>query len=117
MAALKNDNSVNYGSRTITTITGAVTYVCDDFTVNRPVNEILLTDELNEPSGSVTYADFVRGTANLQFLTKYPLGGDTFSVTIGAEYGAETFIIQEVGNPEQKGSIKMVPITFLKSYA
>lgn len=114
MGAIYNDGSVNYGSITVTI--GAVTYVADDFTVNRNAKIIKQTDELDEPAGSVGVSEFVEGSATLQYLTAYPVAGTSFPVTVDSVIGSESFRVVNVGNPLNKASIKMVPITFIKNY-
>lgn len=111
MAVVYNDGSVLYGSRQITLSTaGAV--IADSIEVTRPSNVIERTNYVGEPSGWVAVPGFVTGTASLQLASTVPVLGETFSTTFGAS--SETFVLVEVGQPEEKGSLKMVNVTFRK---
>ena len=116
MAAVYNDNSVSYGSRTLSV--NSVTYIADNFTVTDGVKEILRTNELDEPVGSVGVQDFVRGSAQLQlgtgaaFVTK----GQNFTVNYANAVNA-VFVIQSADYPEDKAGEKKQNITFIKEYA
>ncbi len=112
---LSNDGSVPYGSRVLTINT--VTYVAEQIEVRRPTFVIERRNQLNQPSGQVIDDDFVAGTATLQLATgatAIPANGMTFSTTF--EAAAETFIISEVGQPEEQGAEKKVTISFRKKY-
>ncbi|MEM6884780.1 MAG: hypothetical protein AAF571_07080 [Verrucomicrobiota bacterium] len=114
---LQNDGSIPYGSRVITI--NLVTYVADNIEVQRPTKEILRTDEVDEPSGAVTYADFVTGSATLQMATSstaMPPLGQTFTETFDTTVGSETFIIKNVSQPFEKGGERKVSIEFRKAY-
>lgn len=114
MATSYNDGTIPVNSITIT-IDGVV-YVCDDFNIERPTKSILRTDQNDEPSGGYHYKDVVNGTATVQYLTKYPAAFETFTVTVDAVIGAETFIVLNVGDHLVKGQERKVPITFTKKY-
>ncbi len=112
-----NDGTVQYGSRVLT-ING-VTYVADNITVNRPTKRIERTDQIGEPSGSVGVAGFVTGSCQLQIATSStaePQGGYTFTVTLDATIGAETFYIESPGRTENKDAEKKINVTFVKKY-
>jgi len=115
MAATFNDNNVDYGSRVLSI--NAVNYVADNFTVTFATKEILKTNELDEPTGSVAVPDFVRGTAQIQ------MGANTAYVTIGQNFTTNiantvngVFFIQSVEIPEDKTAEKKQSITFIKKY-
>ena len=117
MAAIVNDGSVQYGSRVLSI--NSVSYVADNIEVNRPTKTITRTNELDEPDGQVTYADYVTGSATLQLesgATVIPVAGLTFSATFIASIGAETFYLENVDQPEVKDAEKKVNITFRKQY-
>src|SRR6056300_1323111 len=117
MAAVSNDGSVQYGSRTIQipASTGD-TFVADNVEVTRGTNVIEQTDQLGEPSGQVIVDAFVTGTAQIQMIasTDPPLLGEEFAETFVTSIGSETFIVSEVGQPETKDGEKKVNISFRK---
>lgn len=115
MSAFTNDGTVQYGSRVLT-ING-VDYVADNCEVTRPSKTIERTNEIDEPSGQVSYEGFVTGSATLQLATGstvIPILGQEFSTTFGAS--SETFYIDSVTQPESKDAEKKVNITFRKKY-
>lgn len=117
MAAFKNDGTVQYGSRVLTI--NAVAYVADNINVNRPGKTIERTNELDEPSGQVSYSGFVTGSATIQLATSataIPVQGLTFSTTFVTSIGSETFYIESVDQPEEKAGEKKVNINFRKQY-
>jgi hypothetical protein len=134
MSAFKNDNTVQYGSIVLTigtfaagtppTISSTTTFVADNFTITRPSKTIERTNEIDEPSGQVSYLGFVTGSAQLQLAsgsTLYPLHGKHFTVTLFDTDGsgsndAEYFYIDSVDQPLVKDGEKKVPITFRKIY-
>lgn len=122
MSAFKNDNTVQYGSRVLTIGsadggTGGTTYVADNITVTRGAKTIERTNEIDEPSGQVSYATFVTGSATLQLAsgsTAVPIQGWEFTATFVASIGAEEFYIDSVTQPESKDAEKKINITFRK---
>jgi len=112
---LVNDGTVQYGSRVLTI--NSVTYVAEQIEVRRPTFVIERRNQLNQPSGQVIDDDFVTGTATLQLATgstAIPTNGQSFTETFGA--ASETFLISEVGQPEEQGGEKKVTISFRKKY-
>ncbi len=112
MSAFKNDGTVQYGSVVLTI--NAVTYVADSFTVNRPGKTIERTNEIDEPSGQVSYVGFVTGSATLQLAsgsTAIPTQGLEFTTTVN---GSETFYIDSLDQPHDKAGEKKLNITFRK---
>src|SRR6266540_2244455 len=98
---LSNDGSIPYGSLVLTI--NNVTYVAEQIEVRRPTFIIERRNQLNQRSGQVIDDDFVTGTATLQLATgatAIPTNGMTFSTTF--EAAAETFIVSEVGQPEEQ---------------
>lgn len=111
MAATYNDGSVLYGSRQLT-LSSAGAVIADNIDVARPTNIIERTNYVNEPSGWVAVPNFVTGSATLQLSSTVPVLGETFTTTFGAS--SEEFVIVDITQPEEKGSMKMVNITFRK---
>ena len=117
MSAFKNDGTIPYGSRVLSI--AAVSYVADNIEVQRPSKTIERTNEIDEPSGQVSYAGFVTGTATLQLATTstaQPAAGAEFSATFDSGIGSETFYVTDVGRSESKESEKKVNISFRKKY-
>lgn len=135
MAAYRNDGTVQYGSAVLAI--GAVTagnpptigtptnYVADNITISRPGKTIERTNELDEPSGQVSYIGFVTGSATVQLATSstlVPTQGKGFTLTVydpdgGGTADAEYFYIDSVDIPMDKGGEKKVNITFRKIVA
>lgn len=127
--ATKNNGTVQHGSRVLTIGsasggTGGTAYVADNFNVTRPTKTIERTNELDAPSGQVTYETFVTGSATLQLAadtTKAPLLGHEFTVTgLLPDSGspsaptAEIFYLSEVGHVETNNGEKKVNVSFRK---
>lgn len=120
MAAFKNDSTVQYGSRVLTIGSadkgaGGVTYVADNITIERGSKTIERTNELDEPSGQVSYKTFVTGSATLQLAsgsTVIPEQGFEFEATFVTAIGAKEYYIDSVSQPETKDGEKKINITF-----
>jgi hypothetical protein len=117
-----NDGSIPYGVRLETFSRGVVSlgsYVCENLTLTRPTVAIRRKDELGGPNGSVGVPDFVTGTATVQLATsssKILRPGDTFSDTFDSDLGSESFIVENVDQPEGQTDYKKVNIRFVKKY-
>ena len=120
MAAFKNDNTVQYGSRVLTigaadAGAGGVAYVADHITIERGAKTIARTNEIDEPSGQVSYATFVTGSAMLQLAsgsTVVPQQGYEFAATFVTAIGSEEFYIETISQPETKDGEKKININF-----
>lgn len=115
--SIYNDGAVQMGARDLTI--NEIVYAGDSVAVNRPTKNVRRTNSVDEPSGSRIYADFVTGSATLQLAdetTPIPENGMTFAETFVTNIGEETFIIDNVGQPEEKAGEKKVTITFVKKY-
>jgi hypothetical protein len=136
MSALRNDGTVQYGSAVLAigvvtagnppTVATTTNYVADNISISRPGKTIERTNELDEPSGQVTYAGFVTGSATIQLATSsalVPFHGKGFSLNSGfdpdndADTDAEVFYIDSVDQPLTKDGERKVNITFRKFYA
>lgn len=135
MAAFRNDGTVQYGSfvlaiGTITpgnppTVGAGTNYVADNVSINRPSKTIERTNEIDEPSGQVSYGGFVTGSATIQFATSAtlaPLLGKGFSLTVfdtdgDGDNDAEVFYIDSIDQPFEKGGERKANITFRKIVA
>lgn len=136
MSAFRNDGSVQYGSMVLSigtlvagnppTITGGTTvsYVADNVEISRPGKTIERTNELDEPSGQVSYAGFVTGSATIQLATSAILApglGQGFTLSVYDVDGlgavdAEFFYIDSVSTPFANNGERKVSITFRKIY-
>lgn len=108
-----NDGTVRYGSR-VETI-GAAEFVLDDISISRPSKTIERTNQIDEPSGQVSYPGFVTGSATAQFADASsvpPALGAEFTDDFG--YGEETFYIDSVTTPETKDQESKINLTFRK---
>jgi len=130
MSAFKNDNTVQYGSRVLSigtfvpggspSISSATSYVADNITLNRPGKTIERTNQIDEPSGQVSYVGFVTGSAQVQMATASvdtPAQGEAFLLQVLRLAGSavdEWFYIDSVDQPLVKDGETKVPITFRK---
>jgi hypothetical protein len=134
MSAFRNDGSVQYGSMVLAigvvtagippTIGTTVNYVADNVEISRPGKTIERTNEIDEPSGQISYIGFVTGSATLQLATGSILApglgrGFTLSVFDTDNSGAvdaEWFYIDSISTPFAKDGERKVNITFRKIY-
>lgn len=117
MSAFKNEGTVQYGSKVLTI--DAVAYVADNVTINRTSKTIPRTNEIDEPSGQVSYkGEPDTGTAQIQLAsgsTAFPSQGDTFTIDLG--FASETYYITDISIPYVKDGETKVNITFRESIA
>ncbi len=114
------DGSQQYGTPTITTVTGAVAYKLNSLNITRPISEALDHDVSGNPQRQRFTANVSELTADAQLATSstvLPVFGDTFSLNVDAAYGAELWIITQVGvvRSNEPGAIRVAPITAKKS--
>lgn len=136
MAATRNDGTVQYGSAVLAigvitagsppTVGSTTNYVADNISISRPSKTIERTNEIDEPSGQVSYPGFVTGSATIQLATSstlVPFHGKGFSLNSGfdpdndADTDAEVFYIDSVEQPISKDAERKVNITFRKIVA
>lgn len=119
MAVIHNDGTVQYGSVVLTIPTSGVTYVANQCEVTRPTKKITRVNELGEPSGWATVADFATGSATLQLAsgsTVYPQIGDTFTHTFDTETGSESWNVTQTSQPLTAEGQRFITINFDKKY-
>jgi len=109
---------MKYGS--ITIAIDGVNYVLNNFQPSRPVNHMVDNGVTGLPARSRTVAQQATFTAEAQIetgSTAYPQLGDTFTATIDANYGSETWVIHEVtpNISNDAGSITTLSISGVKS--
>lgn len=115
MSTSKNDGAIPYGSIVITI--NSVTYIADSFSISRPSKTIERTSEVDLPTGQISYDGFVTGSATLQLAsdsTAIPAMYQTFTSSVSGS--SETFYIDSVTQPLEKGGEKKINITFRKQY-
>ncbi len=110
------DGSPGFGTSTVT-ISGT-TYVAENITINRPVAEAEDFTLTGSPSRKRVTALRANGTMTLQVdsSTTRPQMGQTFSLNVDANFGAETFVLKEVGVEQSNdaGTLRKIPVTFDK---
>jgi hypothetical protein len=122
MSNFKNDGSVQYGSQVLVIGSaaggvGGSNYVADNIEISRPSKTIERTNHLDEPSGQVSYATFVTGSATVQLADDsavVPKHGWEFTATFDSEFGAEVFYVDSISQPFSKDAETKVNITFRK---
>ena len=117
MSAFKNEVTVQYGSQVLTI--GGEAYVADNITINRTSKTILRTNEIDEPSGQVSYkGEPDTGTAQIQLASgsaTTPQQGETFTADLG--FGSETYYVTDISKPFAKDGETKLNITFRESIA
>jgi hypothetical protein len=122
MSANFNDVGIPYGSQTLvllatTTATTGITYIADNIDFQNPSKEILRTNQLDEPSGSVDYDDFMRATATLQrgtTTTNAPTKGYVCQLTPPGAAAAIWFRVFDFSTPQAKDQAHTFNVTFKK---
>lgn len=116
------DNSVPYGSRTVTFSRAAVSlgsYVAEQISVNRPANVLKRKNEVGNPNGAVGQEDFVTGSATVQLAdstSKQLRVGDTFPAIFDTDLGSENYWITSADQPESQSDYKKQSVQFQKKY-
>lgn len=111
------DGSPAFGTTTITI--SATTYVAEQITINRPVAEAEDFTALGIPNRKRVTALRANGTMTIQASSGSagkPVMGSTFSMTVDDNFGAETWVIKEVGVEQSNdaGTLRKIPVTFDK---
>lgn len=128
MSAFKNDQTIPYGSEALSigtlvpgspaTISGGVSYIADNMTFETPAKTIERTNELDEPTGQVSYIGFVTGSATLQLATTstaVPTQGQHF-LSNNRTGTNEVYYIESLSQPFSKDAETKVNINFRKAY-
>ena len=108
--AATEDNTTIYGSVVLTINTE--TFIAETIEVSRPMKKIRRYDQIGEAAGSVYLNDFIEGTATLQVENDPPLKGESFTTTLDAGIGAETFYVTSVTNALSADDIQKCNISF-----
>ena len=114
------DGTQAYGTPVITTVTAAVAYQLNNISISRPVTEAKDYDENGMPGRARYTGDVAELTAECQLATSSttpPVFGDTFTLTVDAAYGSETWIIMpsDYSATNGAGDIRVVPLRARKS--
>ncbi len=116
-----NDGAIPFGSVAIalkatTAATASITYIADNLDFSNPSKEILRTNQIDEPSGSIDYNDFQRATATLQRATSTtdaPTKGYLCQLTPPGGVQA-WWRVFDVNTPQQKDQAHTFSVTFKK---
>lgn len=121
MSANYNDGSIPYGSQVVTlmastTHTTGTTYIADNIEFSDPSKEILRTNQIDEPSGSVDYSDFSRATSTLQMATtSTPLPSKGSVASLSRAGGTSAFYrVFDVTEPQSKDAARVINVTWKK---
>ncbi len=115
VAALILDGSMPYGSISITASNG-VAYILEEFTVDRSSTKADDNNAVGSPQRRRATHDRSTFTAVMQLATSgtaRPGFGDTFTVTVDSNYGAELFTFDPVPTTytNDPGDIRKVRVT------
>lgn len=108
------------GSSGVIQING-VSYKVNNVTPSRASQEAKDYNPDGTPGRRRDTADFDTCSMELQLgtsATAYPKFGDTFSMTLDSNYGAETWVVQPVAVPQTNGAgdIRAIPLEVKKVY-
>lgn len=112
------DGAMKYGSFVATI--SSVAYILNNFQVSRPTNHLVDIGVAGLPARSRTVQQQATFTCEAQIATgstAYPEFGDTFTATIDANYGEETWVIHEVtpNISNDSGSLTTLSISGVKA--
>lgn len=115
------DGTQAYGTPNSGTITiNGVAYILENVNVDRPESKALSRDGSGRPNRQRFTADVATLTADLQLATSstaYPGFGTTFTLTVDANYGSETWIVmpQNFVATHGEGDIRIAPLRATKA--
>lgn len=107
-----------YGTQAITI--NSVTYIVNNFNVSRSADEVVDTNAVGTPTRARATETLASFTAELQLATSstaYPKFGQTFALTVDANYGSETWRLDPVNHSETReaGDIRVLNISGKKA--
>jgi hypothetical protein len=112
--ATVNDSGIPFGSAVLTV--NGVAFIGENISTSEPSATQERRDENGAPSGQVTVAGFITGSATIQFATT-----STVAPTIGATFAytnnggvAGTYYVSEIGQAVSLNEIKKATISFRK---
>lgn len=113
------DGAHAYGTQLVVTAAGS--FIADNFTVNRGVQKAQDRTRTGAPQRQRKTADFDTFSATLQApsgSSAWPKFGDTFTLTLDDNYGAELFSFDPVivENNNDATAIRKMPVTGDKVY-
>jgi len=114
------DGAMPYGTQTILVSNGQ-TYTLDDFTVTRPVTKATDNKNTGAPNRRRSTAGWITWSGTIQCpsgTNLYPKFGDTFTLTLDDNYGAELFDFDPVNivQSNDPGAVRKLPVTGNKVY-
>jgi len=115
------DGTMAYGTPNSGVITiDSIVYILENVNVDRGVSNAMTRDGRGVPNRQRFTADVPTLTADLQLATSstaYPAFGETFTITVDAHYGSETFIVQPQAfvATNGEGDIRIAPLKATKA--
>ncbi len=112
------DGTMAYGSQTVT-ISGGGTYIANNIQISRGKDEVIDTGATGIPTRRRATETLATISCELQLAasgTAYPKFGQTMTLTVDANYGAEDFVLDPVNHSETReaGDIRVLNITGVK---
>lgn len=113
VASILLDGQMAYGSRTVTI--GGVAFTINNIRISRPSTEVMDDDTVGGPQRRRETHGLSELTGELQLATsstQRPVFGATWTMTVDAAYGAETWVISpgEYEEDNQPSNIRVATI-------
>jgi hypothetical protein len=115
------DGSMPYGTPNSGSITiDGTSYILENINISRGNSEAMSRNGIGKPNRQRFTADVPELTATLQLATSstaYPEFGKTFTLTVDAAYGSETWIVlpQDFEATNSEGEIRTAPLKAKKA--
>lgn len=111
------DGVMAYGSQTVTI--NSVTYIGNNIQISRGKDEVIDTGATGIPTRRRATETLATISLELQLATSstaYPKFGQTLTLTVDANYGAEDFVLDPVNHSETReaGDIRVLNLTGVK---
>jgi len=111
------DGTMAYGSQTVTI--NAVTYIANNIQISRGKDEVIDTGATGIPTRRRATETLATISCELQLATSstaYPKFGQTMTLTVDSNYGAEDWVLDPVNHTETReaGDIRVLNITGVK---
>ncbi len=111
------DGTMAYGSQTVTI--NSVSYIANNIQITRGKDEVIDTNATGIPARRRATETLATISCELQLAassTAYPKFGQTMTLTVDANYGAEDWVLDPVNHTETReaGDIRVLNITGVK---
>lgn len=111
------DGTMAYGSQTVTI--NSVSYIANNIQITRGKDEVIDPNATGVPSRRRATETLATISCELQLAassTAYPKFGQTFTLTVDANYGAEDWVLDPVNHTETReaGDIRVLNVTGVK---